>query len=190
MKRAFFISIVCIFVLVGIWAFDWPRCRERPNVESETTIGFSLRPERQVIKVGETLRFSATVFNHVASELVLVEPGDGSERGWRTALIEWLAEFQFESGYGSRCGNTNALRADGVFVPKPGETHQLRMEWVQVPPFGGPGQYRVFVRYVNQPGRVWRGVRLGKHDEAAMEAVRRSYSVSLVSNTVEVVVKE
>jgi len=124
--------------------------------------------------------------NRGNQEVVLVQPGDGSNCGWRTPLIEWSHGSWFHA---PRCGNINAFKADEVFSLKPGESQQL-CDWVQVPRLAHPGRYRLTVRYTNNPDQSWIGSPLGKHDDAAIQAVHFSTKLSAVSNTVEIVVEE
>ena len=49
-----------------------------------------------------------------------------------------------------------------------------------------PGNYRVRLYYDNIPDMEWSGVVLPPHDVDAMQRVRKSTPVSLVSNEVEV----
>jgi hypothetical protein len=144
-----------------------------------------LAPATQTIKAGQTPKFTATVVNRGKQTVTLVEPGDGSECGWRTPLIEWLPR---RPGRVARCGNINALRANEVFTLKPGQSRALS-EWIGQPPLPGPGRHKVRLRYVNEPTRPWLGAPLGKHDPEAMKAVQRSTPLAIASNSVEVVVE-
>jgi hypothetical protein len=164
------------------FAVNWLRWRE--HADSVTGVAVELRPARQVIKAGERPSLTVTLVNRGSREVVLVEPGDGSDCGWRTPLIEWS---QQEGGPHVRCGNINSLRADEVFALKPGDSRQLQ-RWVGGPFIPGPGRYRVAVRYTNEPSRECTGMPLSPHDPDALEAVRQSTPVSAVSNSVEIVV--
>jgi hypothetical protein len=178
------VAIVFIVVILGYNVRTWWHWRER--ADSATGVSVKLSPARQVIPSGRPPHLVVTVVNAGSQEVVLVEPGDGSECGWRTPIIEWSIKSWRPYG---RCGNINPLRADEVFVLQPGESRQLSA-WVGVPPLPGPGRYRVAVRYVNQPDHAWLGVPLGEHDEVALREVQQSSSVVAVSNSVEIVVEE
>jgi hypothetical protein len=124
--------------------------------------------------------------------VTLVLPGDGSEVSWRTPVIKWsltrldppdskaAAPLGFSGG---RCGNVNKLDLREIFTLKPGETQKIG-QWVNLPYGMPPGQYSVVFHYSNIPDMKWQGVPLGKHDPAAMQQVKRSTPISLVSNEV------
>lgn len=176
--------LVCLLANIGCsdaTTHDWPE-------RSDPATGISLRlsPETQTIKTGGSPRFIVLLVNGGKKEVVLVEPGSCSDRGWRTPVIEWSRQ---KREHGPRCGNINALEADEVFTIAPGQSHQLN-SWVGKPYLSGLGRYRIALRYTNDPNMKWSGVPLGNgHDPKAMEAIRRSTAVSVVSNTVEVIVE-
>jgi len=125
--------------------------------------------------------------------VTLVAPGDGSVAGWRTPILHWsfLPSDSWEShpapaaGAGGRCGNINSLEPKEVFQLAPGEEKELA--WWHL--FTGdvePGNYRVRLYYDNIPDIKWRGIVLPQHDVEAMQRVKNSTPVSLVSNEVEV----
>ena len=174
--------IVCITAIGCSAAEDrqWPA-----EADPATNIALMLAPENQVIKDGEYPVFIATLVNRGKNEVMLVEPGDGSECGWRTPLVEWSRQARYRGG---RCGNINELRMDEVFVLRPGESRVLK-EWIGRPYLSGPGKYPVSMSYKNQPDREWMGLPLGKHDSKAIERIRHSTAVSITSNTVVVVVE-
>jgi len=140
-------------------------------------------------KKGEPVKLTVTLHNRGKQELTLVQPGDGSECGWRSPVVTWLVDGpKPRVGFG-RCGNVNPLRASEVFVLKPGEKVELGA-WVGGPNLTMPGKYSVKLRYVNDPAMKWKGLPLGNHDAAAMERVRRSSAVSVDSNPLEIVISE
>lgn len=137
-----------------------------------------------------------TLINLSSTPLVLVEPGDGSEIGWRTPILTWIIEplddvarasaARTESR-GRGCGNINPLRASEVFTLAPGARHAFG-PWVSSPHPRGPGRWRVALRYQNQPSLEWGGLPLGEHDAEAMRRVRASSAVDVTSNSLEIVV--
>jgi hypothetical protein len=185
LKQLILVAIVCLTLILGKGVHAWFGWRECPD--PATGVGITLWPVRQIVKVGDEPLLVATLVNHGGSEVVLVEPGDGSEIGWRTPEIEWHGgEAPKREG---RCGNMNGFKRDEIFVLKPGESRQL-CGWVGVPQLTGPGKYRVALRYVNQPDHEWGGMATSRHDEDALREVRRSNAVTAISNTVEIVVEE
>ena len=177
---------VVLLCALGALAYDnlnWFLWLERADA---TGVARELQPARLLIRKGESPRLTVRVVNRGDREVVLVEPGDGSQEGWRTPLVDWSTG---DRGSRGRCANVNALKPGEVFVLRPGESRVLG-QWVGGPALPGPGRYRVVLRYTNDPTREWHGVPLSPHDPATMEEVRRSTAVSAVSNTVELTVVE
>jgi hypothetical protein len=114
------LAILIVAAILSYRCVQWLRWRER--ADSATGVALELRPARQVIKVGERPELTVTIVNRGDQEVMLVEPGDGSDCGWQTPLIEWSRRRWFR---GPRCGNTNGLKPEEVFVLKPGESRQL-----------------------------------------------------------------
>jgi hypothetical protein len=160
--------------------------QDRPaDTPPASNVVLTLAPATQTIKAGQAPRLTVTLVNRDKQSITLVEPGDGSESGWRTPLIEWSPR---PPGKVARCGNINRLRASEVFTLKPGVSRVLS-EWIGRPPLPGVGRHKVSLRYVNEPRRKWLGLPLGEHDPKAMKAVQASTAISLVSNTVEIIVE-
>jgi hypothetical protein len=139
---------------------------------------------RQVIKAGDAPMLIVTIVNRGNQEVLLVRPGDGSQSGWRTPIIEWSTSAPWQM----RCGNINGLESDEVFSLKPGESRQLNVG-VGTPNVRSTGTYRVAFRYENMPDLEWSGVPLKEHDSAAMDQILRSTRTSVVSNSVEIAVE-
>lgn len=177
----FVAAIVVAFLCYSI--VNWIRWREQSD--QATGISVELRPMYQVVKLGQSPQIAVTVVNHGGQEVVLVDAGDSSTWGWRTPVIEWS---RGNPGFGG-CGTVSPPNADEVFTLKPGHSRRLS-EWVDVPLLSSPGQYRLSVRYTNQPNKPWRGCRLEAQDLQALEMIRRSTKVSAVSNTIDIVVEE
>jgi hypothetical protein len=57
------------------------------QADAETEIVVILAPETQVVERDQPPRFTATLVNRGKLKVTLVEPGDGSDCGWRTPLI-------------------------------------------------------------------------------------------------------
>jgi hypothetical protein len=150
--------------------------------------------------VGKPVKVTATVTNQGKEAATLVQPGDGSEVGWRTPVIGWSAvkvasadakanhPDKPELDHGRRCGNINALKNDEVFTLEPGKKKDLA-EWVGQPSLPEPGTYKVVFYYANEPGQKWKGVPLGEHDAGAMARVQNSTPCRLKSNEVTITVK-
>jgi hypothetical protein len=175
--------LLALLVVVSyvVHGFRW-----REQADPLTGVAVELRPFQQTLKVGELPRLFLVLINRGSQDVDLVQPGDGSESGRRTPLIEWSGCYWSR---GATCGNINALRAEEVFTLKPGESKQFS-EWVEIPPFEWPGRYRLSVRYTNVPKLASGSIPLGEHDGPALQAVHRSTKVSAASNTVEFLVTQ
>jgi hypothetical protein len=133
-------------------------------------------------------QFTGTLFNDGTKVVSLVEPGDGSESGWRTPTVSWTVKTM--SGQpvtqqrGARCGNVNPLHESEIFDLPPGAKH------VMTPWFGSPdvpaGKYVVRATYENDPKAKMHGLALGMHDEKALELVRQSTACRVESNALTV----
>ncbi len=98
--------------------------------------------------MGSTL----TLINDGPKPVKLVVPGDGSEAGWRTPVLSWVAKKNGKpvaERDGGRCGMMNPIKEDEVFTLAPGERKTIA-EWVGRPNVD-PGTYEVELRYTNDP---------------------------------------
>jgi len=148
--------------------------------------------ESLTVEKGKSPEIKATITNMGTKPVTLVQPGDGSMCEWRTPVIAWSVLRAEEKrdrpklpqqlpAAVARCGNINALRDKEVFTLKPNGTKELG-SWVTAPSFPSIGKYRIVFHYSNKPGLQWKGIPLGKHDEAAMRKVKTSTECNLVSN--------
>lgn len=165
-----------------------PRTSMDPVGAAGGSLTLELRTSTPVIKVGESPAIAMVLKNTGTADLVLVRPGDGSECGWRTPLLEWLPAAAFERG-GGRCGNINTLKASEVVVLRPGESVEWS-EWISPPPLAQPGEQQISLRFSNVPDLEWQGIALGRHDEAAMARVKASSRVSVLSSPLAIRVRE
>lgn len=157
---------------------NWPELPDK-----KTGVALVIRPEKQTIKADEWPKFTFTVVNHGKSEVILVEPSDGSGSGLRTPYWEWSRRRREP---GSRdCGRINSLTMNEVFSLKPGASREFE-SWMGRPSLSGPGVYRASVRFVNDPNKDFVG--WAEHDPNAMALVRRSTPITVVSNIIEIVV--
>lgn len=136
------------------------------------------------------LEVTGILENEGSTRVVLVEPGDGSEAGWRTPVLQWrarriqqgrAAEVTLEPG--ARCGLMNGPAAEEeVFVLAPGHSRDLRMPLV-APRLGAPGLYEVELTYVNDPRMDFRGT---SPDDPAVKPYRNSTACTVTSNTLRI----
>ncbi len=93
-----------------------------------------------------------TLINEGTRSVRLVVPGDGSEAGWRTPVITWVAKQHgkpVKERVGGRCGMMNPIEPSEVFELAPGQRRTIS-EWVGIPNVD-PGTYDVELRYKNEP---------------------------------------
>jgi hypothetical protein len=158
---------------------------------SEESAGLSLKLSAEVttVRVMEQPKVNIVIHNGGRKPVVLVRPGDGSDRDLRTPLVKWLVEPVPGEGDPTGIirvvmpdGNINALRPDEVFTLAPGESETFgTYVWAT---FSKPGKYRVRYEYENRPLMEWGGIVLGEHDEGAMRRVRASTACKLRSGEV------
>jgi hypothetical protein len=183
MKHKWFMCIGFVVLLLGlIYAgyrtSQWYRWREQPD--AATGVELILGPKLQTVKVGDSPLMAASLFNRGAKEVILVAPGDGSEFGGRTPLIEWSCNGVPEV----TLPVFHPLKESEVFVLEPGHRRAFPRP-LECPPFFSPGRYKVSMRYTNIPDHLCRG----NPDPGALEKVRRSTEVSAVSNSVDIIVE-
>ena len=207
MKRLLFRLIPALLAFsVGITAFlVWDGIRLLPGkmqarlngTPRSNELSLLLSAKNSVLRLGEDPSIQIHITNNGNETVTLVHPGDGSESGWRTPVVQWSileagdpAEHPAQPDSDlkvDRCGNVNALGWDEVFRIAPGESKELK-EWL--PPFRKPGSYRVKFLYANRPSIEWKGIVMGMHNPAAMLRVRHSTEATLASNEVTFTVME
>lgn len=153
----------------------------------------TIKLKQPVVTKGKYIQISATITNKGNEPVTLVKPGDGSSYGWRTPItaLSVLSESDKKVSHPKnpklfnlpRCGNINPLRANEVVTLNKGESVKLN-QWAGYKKMDKVGTYRVVFYYNNQPTLKWRGLPLGKHDEAAMKKVKASTPCKLISNEV------
>ena len=130
--------------------------------------------------------FVATIINGGTKPVMLVEPGDGSDVGWRTPVITWkvttLAGANVPRPRHARCGNVDGLDEKDVFTLKPGARHVLA-GWLGQPSSPG-GRYSVRLVYDNDPSRKQQGVAFSPPTAAALALVKKTTVCRVESNAV------
>lgn len=151
---------------------------------------------RTTWKMSETPRLKVSIQNNSLEPVTLVHPGDGSESGWRTPIINWsvlpTASRKKHSNQAvplsiPRCGNMNPFDASEMFSLAPGQTKTWNT-WISHSPFLNlkPGRYRVVFLYANRPDLQWRNEQ--ENDPLLMEQVRNSRECSLKSNEITLLI--
>jgi len=162
-----------------------------PVAPPSCSVRLSIAAKRLRISADDWLETTATLENVGSTEVVLVEPGDGSEDGWRTPVIRWSAR-RIEPGQATaattlepegRCGLMNGPNpAVEVFVLAPGRSRRLRMPLV-APRLGPPGVYEVTLTYDNEPRMAFHGT---SPNDPAVRRYRESTACLVTSNTLRV----
>ena len=194
-KRFVFRFAIGLFTFfLGLGAFIGWADIKGSSYSGELDLRFA--SDTAVFRVDENPTIKLYITNNGKDTVTLVHPGDGSEVGWRTPLVEWTIR---ETGswnehsltedlqlYG-RCGNIKSLDWADVFRLAPGETKEIEA-WL--PRFRAPGTYRVKFSYMNEPWKEWRGIARRMHNPIAMWRVKHSTECSLTSNEALFVVTE
>jgi hypothetical protein len=130
----------------------------------------------------------ATLVNGGTTPVTLVDPGDGSEMGWRSPLITWKltgSDGKREPVFdGPRCGNMNTLHVKEIFTLKPRGRHVLG-EWLHQP-HPRPDRYVVSLVYENDPLRGLRGMADRGESAAALALIAKSTPCRVESNAITV----
>lgn len=152
----------------------------QPEAEKLT---LELRTVHPVIQSGQWVPLVLTLTNNSEQPATIIAPGDGSAWGWRTPVIRWSHDL-----YGGlpRCGNINALTAAEIVTLGPGEKMDFHGWGISSPSLPGAGKHQLKVEMQHDPDLQWKGIPLGEHEPAAMDAVRRLNAYKLVSNTIEI----
>ncbi|MBX3187768.1 MAG: hypothetical protein KF819_12165 [Labilithrix sp.] len=162
-----------------------PETREAPAIASRCE---GVRLELKAETDRGQQRFVGTLVNTASRSFTLVEPGDGSEVGWRTPTITWkvttLAGSPVPRVERGRCGNINSIRDKEIFDLAPRGRHVFD-EWFGAPDVA-PGKYVVRAVYENNPQANLDGVPLGSHSATALARVRKSTPCRVESNAITV----
>jgi hypothetical protein len=144
------------------------------------------------ISAEEWAEVTGTLENTGSRRVVLVEPGDGSEVGWRTPVIRWTTR-RIAQGRAAevtlkpepRCGLMNGPYAKAeVFTLAPGHSRRLRM--LTPPRLGPPGVYEIALTYTNDPKMPFRGTDPG---DPAVRPYRQSTACTVTSNALRIEVR-
>ena len=168
---------------------------------TELDLALTIRAEHARVTLGQTVRIHATLTNLGTEPVTLVDPGDGSEAGWRTPIIGWSILGPTESDSAppagthpdepplvpARGGNVNPLSRDEIFELAPGEARRLN-DWIDVPRLRSEGVYRLVFYYRNDPGATVEGLPFDEHDPVALRQISDSTACALVSNEIRITV--
>lgn len=170
-----------------------PEAQRRRTVEA--LLRLRIETPKAAYRVGEPLRIEATITNNGYEPIRLLQPGDGSHRGWRAPELRWHVERVMQIYRRDQRALPAVkreaprpiapVRLDQVKTLAPGETMELDLLGT-FPVLSRPGTHVVRLRYTNDPARAFRPPRQGEHDRDVMALVRRTAACRLVSNSVEI----
>ena len=160
MSRYIF-AMLCIVLVASAHGCH---AEEHPTPHVELT----LSAERESIASDDIPRIEFTLRNVGDDTISLVRPGDGSDVGWRTPILEWsvvkLEDPTAQPRPILRCGNMNALGPGEVFELAPGDAKSFTSFVNTIPFDSAPGIYEVTLTYTNDPKMKWGGVPHGFHN--------------------------
>jgi hypothetical protein len=106
-----------LLVLPGAlaWAAPLPK-REAP----EPRLELRLHTTTPQVKSGQDAHCEVTVVNRGKHEVLLVQPGDGSDCGWRTPVLEWVVNGQVDCARARLVEKTKVRTGSGPLpLPEP-----------------------------------------------------------------------
>jgi hypothetical protein len=168
-----------------------------PDVTTARDLTLRIATTKTEYTTGEAIQLKVTITNRGPTPVTLVQPGDGSESGWRTPIIGWSVlsaddekarhpETMPKIGQIGRCKNRNPFSLEELLVLKPGETKTIDYEWAALPV--GEGKQRVVFFYQNDPAVKWKGV--SADDPALLARVKDTIPCLLRSNEISIKVKQ
>jgi len=181
---------------------------QRVQRTTSIDLALALRIEPTTFRRVAAPRPTLVIRNVGADPVLLVDPGDGSDAGWRPPFVGWtvvpagpaegasrgrsddLEPTDFEPDLFSllrpaRGGNVDPFDLESLFALGPGESHRLS-DWAGRPGFPMPGRYRVAFHYRNEPDAEICGLPFDEHDPIALALLRESERCRLTSHEVVV----
>lgn len=136
-----------------------------------------------------------TLRNDGPKKVVLVMPGEGSDVGARTPVIDW--EIRDKAGNLLRregvvfSGNRHELRSESVFDLAPHEERTFKYTIPEGYPYEEGHKYLVTFKYENRPNMKWPPASMvwAPDDPDAVQRLANSTPCQLVSNTIELKLK-
>ena len=136
-----------------------------------------------------------TLRNEGRDPVVLVLPGEGSNVGARTPLIDWVIRDK-EGHLLEReglvfCGQRKELNSEAVFRLGPHEERRFKSEIPETYPYEKGRKYLVTFKYENRPDMKWPPASMtwAPDDPDAVQRLANSTPCQLVCNTIEVKLK-
>jgi hypothetical protein len=168
-----------------------------PAVTTARDLILRVQTKKTEYTTKEAIPLTVTITNRGPTPVTLVQPGDGSESGWRTPTVGWSVlpaddakaahpEQMPKQELFGRCGNRNPLAAEEMFVLRPSETRTIAAGW-----FGPPvreGKQRLVFYYHNDPSLKWKGI--GGDDPALLARVKDTFPCLLKSNEITLTIKQ
>jgi hypothetical protein len=173
------------------------RAETGPAVTTARDLILRVSAKKTEYTTKEAIPLTVTITNRGPTLVTLVQPGDGSECGWRTPIVGWSilpaadAKATHPDGMPKRevfgrCGNRNPLSPKELFSLRPGETKAITAEWAGL--YVGEGKQRLVFYYQNDPAVKWKGLSGG--DPAVLARVKDTFPCLLKSNEITITVKK
>ena len=152
--------IQVILITASLIAAEIPStCSVQLQVECKTrTVDLRYREasatRRAVYASLNSEQCTVQIINTGSMTITLVEPGDGSDVGWRTPILSWQVQLVgsvYKPQGRALCASFNAMRPEEIFELKPGEA-RLFSAWVPSVGFTQAGTYKLRLKYENVPG--------------------------------------
>jgi hypothetical protein len=182
--------IATLLLSFGVLAHSGTPAEPSTSVHPACDVRLSIAIKPSQTSSDGWVEVTGTLKNEGSKAVVLVEPGDGSESGWRTPVLKWQAR-RIEQGRvtdvtlepEARCGLMNGPDPKNeIFVLAPGQSHRLQWPFV-MPRLKPPGLYEVAVTYTNDPRLGFRGT---SPDDPAMTPYGNSTACTVTSQTLRV----
>src|SRR4051812_13120804 len=71
-----------------------------PTKSVEPRLSLRLKASTEKAKNGDRIEWETSIVNRGKQTVTLVQPGDGSDCGWRTPIIEWVVDGEVPNARG------------------------------------------------------------------------------------------
>jgi hypothetical protein len=151
------------------------------------------------IQPGQKMEVLVTLKNCGKEPLLVLQPLDGSDYGWRVANYEWKVRRNGvlqEPQELARCGNINSIRKADFVTLKGGESWSCKSPgsflgevttWYS---FTEPGKYEITLTYSFNPNRKETGIPLGKNEAGVAALLRQALVIQKTSAPLVITVEK
>lgn len=191
----FYKIILTLCLLILMMSFQENNLNELVTYNDEG-LELKIKTKKKVLSLSqnEYPEVNVSIYNHSKEEKIIIQPGDGSEVGWRIPTVRWSIIKKennlmhpdtmpaLRKGY-ERCGNMNSFKKEEVEVLSP-KTSVTLNEWTPFPEIPREiGTYSIKFYYKFEPNHRWVLAYVGK--EMGMEEIKNeTEEYLLVSNEI------